>query len=125
MNFIFSVLIFFSLSLIHLICSPFTKVEESFNLHGIHDYLHQPHFHAWAHQGDHTTFSGPIPRTFLGSILIGFISSPLISFFKCIGLLHSKFGQQIIGQFSLFLFLSSFLLTQISLFAFCSQLEQS
>ncbi|EGF98578.1 family 22 glycosyltransferase [Melampsora larici-populina 98AG31] len=81
---------------LQLLIHPFTKVEESFNLHGIYDYLFQSTWSTWAHQGDHLTFTGPIPRTFLGSIIVGFISSPIISIFKTLGFLNSKYGQHLV-----------------------------
>lgn len=88
-------LVFFTIFL-QLGLAPFTKVEESFNLHAIHDFLHQPSFSAIAHQGDHVTFPGPIPRTFIGAMFIGSIASPVISIGRLTGLVQTKFAEQII-----------------------------
>ncbi|KAG0142628.1 hypothetical protein CROQUDRAFT_662343 [Cronartium quercuum f. sp. fusiforme G11] len=96
MIFLTSVILLFITTLLQLILSPYTKVEESFNLHALHDYLHQSTWKSFAVEGDHSTFTGPIPRTFLGSIVIGLISSPIIYITRITGLLKSKFGEQVI-----------------------------
>ncbi|KAI9616278.1 hypothetical protein KEM48_005192, partial [Puccinia striiformis f. sp. tritici PST-130] len=84
---------------IHLrstLLSPFTKVEESFNLHAIHDFIHQPSLSAVAHAGDHLQFPGPLPRTFIGALLIGSIARALLPTLRFIGLVQSKFAEQIL-----------------------------
>lgn len=67
-----SILLFVSLTA-HIVHSPFTKVEESFNLQAIHDIL----FHSWdLKQYDHLEFPGVVPRTFIGAILVAIVSFP-------------------------------------------------
>lgn len=70
--------------LLHLYISPYTKVEESFNLQAIHDIIHfgipnplsdgaksyiQQHY-------DHVAFPGSVPRTFVGAIILAGLTKP-------------------------------------------------
>ncbi|KAJ7736813.1 glycosyltransferase family 22 protein [Mycena metata] len=80
----------------HVLLAPYTKVEESFNLHAVHDVLMYgvapsslPHY-------DHFVFSGAVPRTFIGSVLLAWISQPVIYVAQSLGLVGSKFELQII-----------------------------
>ncbi|KAG7872714.1 hypothetical protein KL938_005292 [Ogataea parapolymorpha] len=57
--------------------SPYTKVEESFNLHAIHDLINYgiydiPHF-------DHKEFPGAVKRSFVGSLMVFIVSKPLLT----------------------------------------------
>ena len=74
-----------SVILLHLVVSPYTKVEESFNIQAIHDIL----IHGIPYENaaqkikdtyDHIEFSGSVPRTFIGALVIAGITKPL-SFF--------------------------------------------
>ncbi|KAL8693824.1 MAG: hypothetical protein Q9218_001424 [Villophora microphyllina] len=73
--------------LLHLIYAPYTKVEESFNIQATHDILNygvkdfifpskagssqlKDHY-------DHLTFTGPVPRTFVGALALAGASWPL------------------------------------------------
>ena len=57
-----------------VILCPYTKVEESFNMQAMHDILfHRENIGAY----DHLVFSGPVPRTMLGSVIIATASSPI------------------------------------------------
>lgn len=56
----------------YLYLSPFTKVEESFNIQAIHDIVNYGVFQPDQLQYyDHQQFPGVVPRTFIGSVLIG------------------------------------------------------
>lgn len=67
------------LILLHLSVSPYTKVEESFNIQATHDVLTHgiPIGNSesqWRAHFDHLTFTGPVPRTFLGPLALAAIS---------------------------------------------------
>ncbi|THH12420.1 hypothetical protein EW146_g7714 [Bondarzewia mesenterica] len=72
----------------HVLLAPYTKVEESFNLHATHDVL--------IYGYDHVEFSGAVPRTFLGSIFLALLSSPIIKAAQSFGFVTSKFDLQLI-----------------------------
>ncbi|KAL8981171.1 MAG: hypothetical protein Q9177_005656, partial [Variospora cf. flavescens] len=72
--------------LFHLICAPYTKVEESFNIQATHDILNhgvrdffspnEPSKVQLKDHYDHLTFTGPVPRTFVGALALAGISWP-------------------------------------------------
>ncbi|KAK7205818.1 Alg9-like mannosyltransferase family-domain-containing protein [Myxozyma melibiosi] len=83
--------LFLVLVMAHLYVSPFTKVEESFNLHAIHDML----FHGSDIDSyDHREFPGVVPRTFLGALVVAAITKPL----QLLVPLRSKFDLQLIAR---------------------------
>ncbi|KAI9781802.1 MAG: dolichyl-P-Man:Man(7)GlcNAc(2)-PP-dolichol alpha-1,6-mannosyltransferase [Peltula sp. TS41687] len=68
-----------SLILLHLVLSPHTKVEESFNLQATHDILTHGIPTKYVRQRlkeqyDHFSFPGVVPRTFTGALLLATFS---------------------------------------------------
>lgn len=55
----------------HLWNAPYTKVEESFNIQAIHDIVNYGVHPDQLKNYDHQVFPGVVPRTFVGSLLIG------------------------------------------------------
>ena len=47
---------------------------------------------------DHFTFPSAVPRTFIGSVLLAWISVPVIQLATWLGLATTKFDLQIIGE---------------------------
>ncbi|KAH7076842.1 Alg9-like mannosyltransferase family-domain-containing protein [Paraphoma chrysanthemicola] len=69
--------------LLHLVVSPYTKVEESFNIQAIHDIL----VHGVPTENvdqfltsnyDHVSFPGSVPRTFAGALVLSGLSRPFL-----------------------------------------------
>ncbi|KAF9006247.1 hypothetical protein BDZ89DRAFT_1233644 [Hymenopellis radicata] len=60
----------------HVLLAPYTKVEESFNLHATHDVLVYGIKPTALANYDHFVFPGAVPRTFIGSILLAWLSTP-------------------------------------------------
>lgn len=59
--------------LLHLLFSPYTKVEESFNIQAIHDILVygiplKETSSRIENNFDHASFPGSVPRTFIGAL---------------------------------------------------------
>lgn len=85
-----SILLFIAIATLHLHVSPFTKVEESFNIQAIHDILNYgvPTSNVSAkfeHYFDHMTFPGAVPRTFIGSLIVSGLAKPQIWFGNLVG----------------------------------------
>ncbi|KAK9369631.1 Alg9-like mannosyltransferase family-domain-containing protein [Lipomyces kononenkoae] len=81
--------LFLVLIIVHLVISPYTKVEESFNLHAVHDLLiHGRNLQAY----DHFEFPGVVPRTFIGALVVSLLTKP----FQLFDPLPSKFTLQYI-----------------------------
>jgi len=86
--------------LIHLFWAPFTKVEESFNIQAIHDILTygiptKDVNLRLAEEYDHVTFTGSVPRTFVGALVLAGLSKPWL------GWLRTALQAQLSGKNSL------------------------
>lgn len=64
-----------SIAAFYVFMVPFTKVEESFNIQAMHDILYH---RSQIENYDHLEFSGVVPRTFLGALLVSLLTSPVI-----------------------------------------------
>jgi alpha-1,6-mannosyltransferase len=87
--------------LVHLFVSPYTKVEESFNIQAIHDIL----IHGIPTENasqffdanyDHVSFPGSVPRTFAGALILSGLSRPWV------GLLSTPAQLQLLGASKFF-----------------------
>ncbi|KAK6202349.1 Alg9-like mannosyltransferase family-domain-containing protein [Scheffersomyces amazonensis] len=79
----------------YLVLSPFTKVEESFNLQAIHDIINYGIFPQQVIEDnyDHINFPGAVPRTFVGSLIIAVLA-------KGLNFITSIFGYNLLEQSS-------------------------
>ncbi|OWZ30790.1 alpha-1,6-mannosyltransferase [Cryptococcus neoformans AD2-60a] len=86
----------FLVTFAHVFLSPYTKVEESFTLHAVHDVLafgFNPHnLQLW----DHVTFPGAVPRSFIPPTLLGILVYPFSVVSVASGAIKTKFGVQIL-----------------------------
>lgn len=78
----------------HVLLAPYTKVEESFNLHATHDVLMYGVGRDNLYKFDHNVFPGAVPRTFIGSILLAWLASPIAYIASQWGLLSTKLDLQ-------------------------------
>ncbi|KOS22496.1 putative Dol-P-Man:Man(7)GlcNAc(2)-PP-Dol alpha-1 [Escovopsis weberi] len=91
----------FLIPLLHLLVSPHTKVEESFNLQATHDILvygiplRDPlRLQAF----DHSSFPGAVPRTFVGPVVLAGLSQLLI---ELVGFQHAQLvARGVLGVFN-------------------------
>ncbi|KAI0347804.1 hypothetical protein BDW22DRAFT_1365043 [Trametopsis cervina] len=89
-------LILLATSWTHVLLAPYTKVEESFNLHATHDVIVYGVQADSLHKYDHFVFPGAVPRTFIGSVLLGFLSSPAAYVAHQLGIVSSKADLQVV-----------------------------
>ncbi|KAK4157816.1 Alg9-like mannosyltransferase family-domain-containing protein [Chaetomidium leptoderma] len=91
------------LILAHLVAAPYTKVEESFNIQAAHDVLVYGTPTSDMHQKlsntyDHFTFSGAVPRTFVGPVLLAGLAQPIVAL---VGFQHAQLVvRAILGLFN-------------------------
>ncbi len=79
--------------LTYVVICPYTKVEESFNMQAMHDFLYlstTTNLSAF----DHLEFSGVVPRSFLGSFVISMAASPLVGEIRRISHLISNISSK-------------------------------
>ena len=84
------------LILFHLWASPYTKVEESFNIQAVHDILTygiptRNVNETFKAQYDHMTFPGAVPRTFVGALTLAELSRLVIWW-------NETWDKQMVGQ---------------------------
>lgn len=81
----------------YLFVAPYTKVEESFNIQAVHDIINYGVFPALLEKFDHQAFPGVVPRTFVGSVVLGALLKAsdlfLAQFFGSSFLHDSEYGQ--------------------------------
>ncbi|KAK4550024.1 hypothetical protein LTR36_002991 [Oleoguttula mirabilis] len=80
-------LLLFAVVGLHLVCAPYTKVEESFNIQATHDIL--THGVPWTNSSaifadkyDHVAFPGSVPRTFVGALLLAGVATPFKALYQ-------------------------------------------
>ncbi|KAI0750080.1 Alg9-like mannosyltransferase family-domain-containing protein [Daedaleopsis nitida] len=76
--------------------APFTKVEESFNLHATHDVLAYGVRSANLHKYDHFVFPGAVPRTFIGSVVLAWMTQFCLRVGSWFGIFSDKFDVQVL-----------------------------
>ncbi|EXJ78355.1 hypothetical protein A1O3_09516 [Capronia epimyces CBS 606.96] len=100
-----SYFLFPALILVHLYVSPYTKVEESFNIQATHDILkygiptHNVYLRLKA-QYDHMTFRGAVPRTFIGALVLATIAQPIIWYCRHDGEQQQLLVRALLGLFN-------------------------
>lgn len=90
--------------LLHLFVSPYTKVEESFNIQAIHDIMiHGLPGNRFAstfltQNYDHMSFPGSVPRTFVGALGLAAVVKPLSGVLGLDEANGTLEGMQILGK---------------------------
>lgn len=107
----------FIVSVLYLAFAPYTKVEESFSMQAVHDYLFlsdvrsfptklvhflqsgssQTNHSSTSLSWDHEFFPGVVHRTFFGPFVIAFLTKPL----QLLNILPNKFFYQVLSRICL------------------------
>lgn len=90
-------LLIVSTILLHVWVSPYTKVEESFNIQAVHDIQaygvpSQNYTSFFTQRYDHVSYPGSVPRTFTGALVLAGVSTPFMR------LVDSPESRQLIGM---------------------------
>ncbi|KAH8990246.1 glycosyltransferase family 22 protein [Lactarius akahatsu] len=86
----------FAVAWTHVLLAPYTKVEESFNLHATHDILFRGVHPSALLEFDHKVFPGAVPRSFLGSIILAWLSNHAARLANDLSLITTKFDLQVV-----------------------------
>ncbi|KZT23137.1 glycosyltransferase family 22 protein [Neolentinus lepideus HHB14362 ss-1] len=81
---------------LHVLLTPYTKVEESFNLHATHDIIMYGIGSERLSHYDHFVFPGAVPRSFIGSLILAWLSRPLVGLASSFGWITTKLDIQIL-----------------------------
>jgi alpha-1,6-mannosyltransferase len=95
--------LFLLLATVHLLIAPYTKVEESFAMQATHDLL----FTASIDKFDHLEFSGVVPRSFSGPLLLSALSFPCVRLMGALGY-ERRFAQYVVRFMLALLYTASF-----------------
>lgn len=83
----------------HLWVSPYTKVEESFNIQAIHDLVtYGPSHEAVVSAYDHVHFPGAVPRTFIGAVVVAIFTKAIVAVAQVVGFALSGFHTQLVAR---------------------------
>ncbi|KAH9885786.1 Alg9-like mannosyltransferase family-domain-containing protein [Cubamyces lactineus] len=93
--------IIFLTSWTYVSLAPYTKVEESFNLHATHDVLMYGVRSEALQNYDHFVFPGAVPRTFIGSVLLAWLSQVFLRVFGLFSHFSDKMDVQVIVRLAL------------------------
>ncbi|KAI0366186.1 hypothetical protein BV20DRAFT_972227 [Pilatotrama ljubarskyi] len=81
--------------------APYTKVEESFNLHATHDVIMYGVRPENLHKYDHFAFPGAVPRTFVGSVALAWLSQFALRVGSVFGSFSDKMDVQVVVRLML------------------------
>jgi alpha-1,6-mannosyltransferase len=102
--------VFFAVACVHLFASPFTKVEESFNLQATHDLLFRGPLAV--REFDHVEHPGVVPRSFVGAVVLAALAAPFRPLLDATALFATKLAMQVVVRLVL-AFLSALALSSL------------